>query len=296
MHHHTPNAWLHAGRIRHNLELIELDFKLGPPSKRTRYNFRKVQENVDIELKIKQESVELKCYVGFLWDCVESFAIDVSSLSCLSACSRWHHARLQGRLDDAKLMQNYLEKPYIHWSGAPRKPDRSSQVLRSIISIVPSPCPPKLLDPYVATIVGGWFNFFALPRRPITQAMRDRRDLTEPDSIRPHDVDAGLTFLEDEFGWALVFKFRLGDEEPCCYWLHSSNDEEFWGTGKQCNNGNDDWWFPSSKLRTSRQEGNSLSRTYGIPASQTLWLQTLALNGKATTLVARKPVQIVLCS
>ena len=297
MHLHTTKAWLHAGRIRHNLEPKETYLQLEPVSKRTRHNARKTQENVDKhELEIMQELVELKCYVGFLWDYVEGFAVDVSSLSCLSACSRWHHARLQARLDETKQVRRYLEKQCSWWYGGPEKSGwETSRILRLIMSIVPSLRPNEMLDPYMARIVGGWFKFFSLPRRPITQGMRDRGDFTEPDSILPQDVDAGLTFLEDEFGWALVFKFRLGDEEPCCYWLHSSIRQEFRGTGKKCNIDDLESWFPSSKVKTARHPGGFV-KTFAITPKTTAWLQTLALDGKARTYVAGKLVQVVLCS
>ena len=189
---------------------------------------------------------------------------------------------------------------YVQWYG---KLDASSQTLRSIISVVPSPSLPISLDTFMARIVGGWSKFFALPRGPITQEMRmrtDRGTLSAPDSIRPDEVNAGVTFLEDDNGsWALVFRFKIGGSEPRCYWFHQFESGSRWETSEdeydKVTADDRTLWFPycrplfhytNSQQHDLRQLANN--KTY-------IWLQNLVQYGSAATLVGGKLVQVVLC-
>lgn len=303
------HATTHEARIRENLARIESNLQLGPPSKRTRHNLQKTQERLDrCGDDIRSEPVEPHGYMAFLWDLVVAFVIDVSSLSKLSSCSRWHRRNLQGCLLQAIEVNRYLQfktetsehrnprfgSAFVQWYG---KLDASSQTLRSIISVVPSPSLPILLDPFMARIVGGWSNFFALPRRPITQAMRmrtDRGTLSAPNSIRPDEVNAGVTFLDDDHGsWALVFRFKIEGCEPRCYWLHQFESSNRWETSEdkfdQATVDDRALWFPYCRPLLEPNHLQQLNnKTY-------IWLETLAQHGSAATSIGGKLVQVVLC-
>ena len=309
------NVSTHEGRIRENMARIESNYQLGPLSKRTRHSLHKTRSRLDrCGDDIKRQPVEPHGYVAFLWDLVAAFAIDVSSLSNLSSCSRWHRLNLQRCLGQALVVNKYLQEKtqestrqnllcgsaFVQWFG---ELDTSSHTLRSIISIVPLPSLPPWLDPFMARIVGGWSNFFALPRRPITKAMRDRTrrgKLSEPNSIQPTEVDAGVTFLEDDRdSWALVFRFKIEGCEPRCFWLHKFESSVDWETSAEYDQVTVDdreLWFPFSQPRPegllpaldSRRLRSLNNKSY-------IWLENLARHGSATTFIKGKLLQVVLC-
>jgi len=139
------------------------------------------------------------------------------------------------------------------------------------------------MDLILVNMCGGFERFMKnISFAPITESMRSRdymKLLSQNDSVLPSEVDSPLTFLYDEWNWALVVKYSLEKKELVetkVAWFYSYKGRDyFWMLGNAHAGFLDPpkSWFPQDEPYYNAQERED----------DLIFMHTLLTKDKVTT-------------